>query len=362
MAVRSSLGASRSRLIGQLLAESLLLALGGGALGCLFAYARHPGRWSALIPDGLIPREAQIRLNLPVLLFSLALAIADRRHVRPGAGAQATARQESVEPLKDAGKGVSGGFRKRPSAERAGGRRSGAFADPALGRGTADPQLRPHADGRPGLQPDGYSVARLPFPRGQYETAAEKQRFFRDLLARVHRLPGVVAAAESTTLPPYGGVRREIDIPGKTHTETWDSFVQLVSEGYFPTLRLQTVRGRTLSEADVDGARKVAVVNQTLVEPVSAGRGSDRQIDSRSSRSKRPAKERLQDAGLRSHRCHRRCEEPGNPGAARLPSCRARTASRASFFARSWCGRPCRRRRLKHVRARDLGGGPQRRA
>src|SRR3989442_15826842 len=64
-----------------------------------------------LIPDGLIPREAQVRLNLPVLLFSLGTAVFTA--VLFGlAPALQTARQNVVEPLKDAGKGVSGGFRR----------------------------------------------------------------------------------------------------------------------------------------------------------------------------------------------------------------------------------------------------------
>src|SRR5258706_101960 len=74
MAIRSSLGASRLRLLGQLLIESFLLALAVAIVGCLFSYAGIKGL-VALIPDGLIPREAQIRLNLPVLLFSLGIAM-----------------------------------------------------------------------------------------------------------------------------------------------------------------------------------------------------------------------------------------------------------------------------------------------
>ena len=74
MAVRAAMGAGRGRLVAQMLVESLLLALGGAVLGCLFAWAGLKGIVAA-IPDGLIPRGAEIRLNVPVLLFSLGAAI-----------------------------------------------------------------------------------------------------------------------------------------------------------------------------------------------------------------------------------------------------------------------------------------------
>jgi len=107
---------------------------------------------------------------------------------------------------------------------------------------------------------------RLPLPREQYKTAAAKQHFFRELLARLYALPGVVAATETSTLPPYGGIPSEVDVPGKTHSDKWNAIFQLCSEGYFPTVGIRMLRGRLLSEADVNDARKVAVVNQTLVK------------------------------------------------------------------------------------------------
>jgi putative ABC transport system permease protein len=116
-----------------------------------------------------------------------------------------------------------------------------------------------------GLNAENVLSARLPLPRGQYNTAEAKHRFFRQLLQRVEALPGVVAASETSTLPPYGGIGTEIDIPGKTHTERWEAIFQLCSEGYFPTLGLQLQRGRLLTDVEVNDARKVAVVNQTLV-------------------------------------------------------------------------------------------------
>src|SRR5262249_9171430 len=74
MAIRASLGAGRSVLVRQLLTESLVLGLAGGALGCLFAYAGIKAVVTA-IPDGLIPHEAVIRLSGPVLLFSLGISL-----------------------------------------------------------------------------------------------------------------------------------------------------------------------------------------------------------------------------------------------------------------------------------------------
>jgi putative ABC transport system permease protein len=263
MAIRSSLGANRSRLIGQLLAESLLLAFGGAAVGCLFSYAGIQGL-VALIPEGLIPREAQIRLNVPVLLFSLAIAVVTAL-LFGLAPALVTARKNLVEPLRDSGKGVSGGFRKARL------RNALVVAEVALslvllsGAGLLIRSFIALQTVDLGFRRDHVLVARLPFPRGHYESAEEKQRFFRDLLARVQRLPGVLAATETTGLPPYGGFRGEIDIPGQTHSERWMSQVQLISEGYFATLQIPLRRGRTLTENEVNGARKVAVINQALV-------------------------------------------------------------------------------------------------
>jgi putative ABC transport system permease protein len=263
MAIRSSLGASRARLIGQLLIESLLLAIGGAVVGCLFSYGGIKGLVT-LIPDGLIPREAQIRLNLPVLLFSLAAAVLTA--VLFGlAPALQTVKKNLVDPLKDSGKGVSGGFRRGRL------RNTLVVFEVAVslvllsGAGLLMRSFISLQSVDLGFRPDHVLEARLPFPRGQYKTAAEKQHFFEQLLRRLTTLPGVMAAAETTNIPPYGGYRSEIDIAGKTHTEKWQTIVQFCSEGYFPTLQLKLLRGHALSELEVNGARKVAVVNQTLV-------------------------------------------------------------------------------------------------
>jgi putative ABC transport system permease protein len=263
MAVRASLGANRSRLIRQLLIESLLLAAGGVAVGCLLAYVGIKGV-VPLIPEGFIPREVVIRLNLPVLAFSLAVAVITVVVFGLVPAAQ-TVRRNIVEPLKDSGKGVGSGFR--------GGRLRSALvvAEIALslmllvGAGLLMRSFVGLQRVDLGLNPDNILVVRLPFPRGTYTTAPEKQHFFQQLLAKLHALPGVVAAAEVSSLPPYGGIGSELEIPGKTPIEKSRGVVQLVSEGYAQTLGLRLTRGRMLSSDDVLGARKVAVINETLV-------------------------------------------------------------------------------------------------
>lgn len=263
MAIRVSLGATRWRLVRQLLIESLWLAAGGAVVGVLFAYAGMKGV-TALIPEGFIPREAVIRLNTPVLIFSLAIAMLTTMLFGLVPALQ-TARRDMVEPLKDTGKGVSGGFRR-------GALRSAlVVVEVALsllllvGAGLLIRSFIALQTEDLGFNPENVLVARVPLPRGQYTTAAEKQRFFRAVLERIQALPGVVVATETTSLPPYGGIGTDIEIPGKTHTERWRAIFQLCSEGYFGTLGLKLTRGRTFTAAEVDAGRKVAVINQTLV-------------------------------------------------------------------------------------------------
>jgi putative ABC transport system permease protein len=264
MAIRASLGASRWRLVRQLLLEGLLLALGGAAAGCLVAY----GGIKAIVetmPPGLIPDEAVIRVNVPVLLFSLGVAVVTAILFGLGPAMQA-ARPDIVEPLKDSGRGVTGGFRQGRL------RNTLVVIEVAIslvllvGAGLLMRSFIVLEDEQLGLNPDNLLVVRLPLPGAQHASAATNQHFFQPLLRRLYALPGVVAATEISWLPPYGGIPTGVEIMGKTHPGKWDAIFQLCSEGYFHTLDIRFLRGRALSEAEVSDARKVAVVNQTLVK------------------------------------------------------------------------------------------------
>src|SRR5450432_1537304 len=261
-AVRAALGAGRRRLIQQLLVESMLLATGGAVLGALLAWAGLKGL-IAIIPPNIIPEEAVIRINGPVLLFTLAVAMLTALIFGLVPALQAS-RRNLNDSLRDSGKGTSG------SSSHANLRNAVIVFEVALsltllvGAGLLMRSFAALHDVNLGLRPDHILVARLPLPQDRYKTAAQVAGFFRPLLRRLNALPGVVSASETSTLPPYGGIPSDIEIPGKTHAETWSSLMQLCSEQYFPVLRIQFLKGRSFTESEVNNARKLVVINQTF--------------------------------------------------------------------------------------------------
>jgi predicted permease len=264
ISIRSALGASRWRIARQMLVESALLASGGLLFGCLLAYGGVKAL-VLLIPENTIPSEAVITLNGWVLLFSLGVAALTT--ILAGlVPALHASRKHLAEPLKDSGKGVSGGFR------HGGLRKVLVVAEIALslvllaGAGLLMRTMVALQTVDLGLKPDNVLVIRLPLPKDRYKTALQVQHFYDQLLGRLKTIPGVIAATETSTLPPYGGIGSEADVPGKSHTEKWRAIYQLCSEGYVPTLGLKLVRGRVLTEQEVADRRHVALVNQTLVQ------------------------------------------------------------------------------------------------
>ena len=263
-AIRSALGASRRRLIRQLLVESLLLAIGGAAVGTLMAWGGLKFL-VALMPQEIIPAEAVIRLNTPVLIFTLLTAVLTAL-VFGLVPALKAARKDLNEPLRDSGKGISGGFRHGRLRDAVVVLEVGLSLTLLVAAGLLMRSFVALREVHLGLQPDHVLVARLPLPLERYKTADQVAGFYRPLLQRLKALPGVVEATETSTLPPYGGIPSDIEIPGKTHAEKWNAMFQLVSEGYFLVLKIQFVGGRAFTEAEVNGARKLAIVNQTFVK------------------------------------------------------------------------------------------------
>jgi putative ABC transport system permease protein len=261
-AIRAALGAGRWRLVRQLLVESIILATGGAALGALLAWGGLKSL-IAITPQDIIPAEAAIRLNVTVLLFALGVSVATAL-IFGLVPALQSARRDLNDPLRDSGRSVSGSFRH--------GRLRGAVVvlEVALsltllvGAGLLMRSFVALHEVHLGLQPDHVLSARLPLPQDRYKSAEQIAGFFRPLLLRLKAMPGIVEATETSTLPPYGGIPSDIEIAGKTHQENWTALYQLCSEGYFPVLKLQFLMGRPFTEAEVNGVKKLAVINQTF--------------------------------------------------------------------------------------------------
>src|SRR5437016_14445792 len=105
-----------------------------------------------------------------------------------------------------------------------------------------------------GFNPQNILVVRIPLPRGRYETAVQKKLFFQEVLRRVKGIPGVVNATETISLPPYGGPRSEVVIPGKTHAEEWNVTFEACSDTCLPATDPRLLPGPLLSESDIKTA------------------------------------------------------------------------------------------------------------
>jgi putative ABC transport system permease protein len=269
IAIRASVGASRMRLVRQLLIESSMLALLGAALGALLAQ----GSIKLLVPsmpEGLIPREAVIQLDLRVLGFTLGLALLTTA-IFGLAPALMTVRRDLVKPLRDSGKGTSGGFRR--------GGLSGALVVLEIALSlvlltSAGLLMRSFVKLQTvelGLDPERLLFVRIPLAGERYKTAASQEAFLREALPRVRALAGVDAATTTTGLPLFGGAGLEFDVPGTVHDEKWNGIFQLGSASYFETLGVPLLQGRGISAEDDAGARRVAVVNDAFVKRHLAG-------------------------------------------------------------------------------------------
>jgi putative ABC transport system permease protein len=261
-ALRAVLGAGRARLVRLLLVESLVLAINGAALGVLIAWGGLKLIVAAMPPD-VIPAESVIELNPPVLAFTLVVSILTALIFGLAPALQAT-RRDLNDPLRDSGKGVIGGLRSGRMRDAVVVMEVALSLALLIGAGLLMRSFVALREVHLGLEAGHVLQTQLSLPADRYKTAAQVSGFFRPLLARVKALPGVVDAAESSALPPYGGEDSKIEISGKSHDEEWHALLQSISEGYFRVLRIPFKMGRGFSEAEINDARKVVVVNETF--------------------------------------------------------------------------------------------------
>ncbi|HTU45017.1 MAG TPA: ABC transporter permease [Bryobacteraceae bacterium] len=261
-AIRNSLGAGRVRIIRQLLVESIGLALGGAAVGCLFAWGGLKALVAAL-PTFTFPDEAVISLNPRVLAATVMVAVftALLFGMAPAFGSFS---HNLSEPLKAGGRGNSGFRRGRL-------RNVLIVCEVALslillsGAGLMMRSFFIERYADLGLTPERLVVTDIALGK-KYQTADQQSRFLRELITRLQNVPGVVSATGALDFPPFGGINTDFQIAGKTHAEKWSGQMGFVDAAFFRTLGMRQLRGRFLTEADVQAKRKIVVVNETLAK------------------------------------------------------------------------------------------------
>jgi len=263
MAVRSAIGASRSRIIRQLLTESLLLSLTGAGLGVLIAY-RALSVIIGLLPKYSFPHEASIQINLPVLIFSVTIAILTGilfglwpalRLSRP---AVSQVMQSSTRKIV----GSVGGGRTHGILIAS---QAALTLLMLAGAGAAMQGFLRLIHTPLGYDPHNVMSVGIPIHDGAYATWEQRQAYFEELRNRVATVTGVSEAAiSSNATPPSNGWATKVEILGQAQHDQQQIAVNFVSPGYFPVLRIPVAQGAIWSETENHNAAKVAVINQTM--------------------------------------------------------------------------------------------------
>lgn len=269
IALRAALGASRGRLVRQLFVESLLLGSVGCVTGCFLAYlALHVIR---LVPGVSVPGEADMSLNLPVLVFAVGLSFLTTLlfGLSPALWAVKKDVRSSLQSTGIGGDASRSGVRVRAGLV------AGQVALSMVLLVFAGLMMRSFlalVNFDHGMRTQGLIASEAKFPAHEYDSVERKRAFFEHALASISALPGVTHVAVSFGLPPLGSPRSDdVTIPGKPHDKHWATGFDAVSESYFPTVGLQLLRGRLISASDVSSARRVAVVSSTLAKSFFAG-------------------------------------------------------------------------------------------
>jgi putative ABC transport system permease protein len=271
MALRASIGATRGRLVRQLLTEALVLACAGCFAGCLLAWT---GLRLIRLPQR-IPGEADIGLNGTVLLFALLASLA---------AVFLCGLSPALHAIRGnyAGKLAAVGI--APASLRQSRIRSALIVgEVALSAtllvfaGLSIRSFRALTHVQFGFDPSHVLSAGLTFPKGRYETAAGKKAYFDRVLEDVARVPDVTAVATSVIVPLKHSWGSWLTLAGAANPSSADpdsrpgAMLDLCSEGIFRIFDVQLVKGRLLSADDVGVARRVAVVNEAFVREILGG-------------------------------------------------------------------------------------------
>jgi putative ABC transport system permease protein len=260
VAVRASLGASRGRLIRQLLTESALLALMGGALGLLIASWTLPAL-VALVPEGMIPRLNEVKINGQVLTFTLILSLATSLLFGLAPAIQMS-KSRLMEFLKQGdGRFTSGqGLRSLLVVSEI------ALSLVLLvGAGLMIKSFVRLRSVNPGFNPESVLVMTADLPITTQQTPQQLHAYHDEVLAKMAAMPGVIAAGAINWLP--------FDMPligGDYYAEGNRAHFNVTKSGvtpdYFRAMSIPLLRGRTFELRDTESSTPVAVIGKSVAK------------------------------------------------------------------------------------------------
>jgi predicted permease len=274
VAVRTALGASRRAIFAQFLTENLTLALIGGGLGVALGWALLRGI-QAIMPRGTLPSEADLTLNLPVLLF--ALAVSTLSGLLFGcAPAWSATRVDPAETLKEGGRSGTGAGRHRL-------RRLLVIGEFALalslltGAGLAIHSFFNLTQVDLGASTTNIQTFSLPVPDARPKDPAQINGYYQQMISSIKAVPGVVDAAVSVGLPLEGtNFGMPFTIAGQPDfadpSQRPGAGFDMVTPEYFKTYSIPVLRGRAFSYQDTAATVRVAMVNKKFADKFFAGK------------------------------------------------------------------------------------------
>jgi putative ABC transport system permease protein len=286
MAVRSALGAGRWRLIRQMLTESLLLTLAGGAVGLLLAVV------SVDLMAGMMRFElpAWMKVSVDARALSFTLAVSILTGIAAGlAPALQASKPDLNESLKEGSKGSSGAAGQRA-------RRALVVAEIALalalmaGAGLMVTSFLKLRQTPLGFDPSSTLTMKMDPPWSKYKHVNETAPFYKRVIEEVERIPGVEAAAFNDSLPLAGQDVREgsnklsVEIEGQpADAQHRNPYVnaQIVSPGYFHALKIGAVAGRLFDERDGQQTTPMAVISRRVAETFWPGQPAQEAVGKR---------------------------------------------------------------------------------
>jgi putative ABC transport system permease protein len=264
-AVRSAIGATRRRIIRQLLTESLMLSLTGAGLGLLLAY-KTVSVIVANLPEFSFPHEAAIQINLPVLFFSIAIAISTGILFGLSPAWQLS-RPEVNQIMRSNSRNAIGSVRGRRTHSVL---IAGQIALTLLmlaGAGAAIEGFLHVASTNLGYDPHNIMSVGIPIHDGTYKTWPERAAYFEQLHDVASTVPGVtMAGISSNATPPANGFNTKFEILGQPSGRDQSLRFNMVSREYFPALRIPLLQGHFWDRADEHRGAAFIVINQTLAK------------------------------------------------------------------------------------------------